>query len=142
KPTGKPSCWPSRGKSRRMSLSTLLFPFRNYGFAVAMGAIDWLIIWVYATTSLPGTHWHYTTVGEVLIKDPDFKIFPHLFIVAPLAAANNVLLGIMCLALWVVLYGYADSAYGSKVRGLLATLHWVGHIAMMLTLYFLVSWSS
>ena len=104
KPTGKASCWPSRTTSRRMSLSTLLFPFRNYGFAVALGAIYWLMIWVYATTTLPGTHWHYTTVGEILIKDEDFRIFPHLFLVTPLAAANNVLLGIMCLVLWVVLY--------------------------------------
>jgi hypothetical protein len=142
KPTGKPSAWPSRGKSRRMSLSTLLFPFRNYGFAVALGAIYWLIIWVYATTNLPGTHWHFSSVGEIMIKDPDFKIIPHLFIVAPLAAANNVLLGIMCLALWVVLYSYADTSYGQKIRVLLATLHWAGHIGMMLTLYFLVSWSS
>src|SRR5262249_24793817 len=69
-------------------------------------------------------------------------IFPHLFIVAPLAAANNVLLGIMCLALWVVLFAYADSGYGAKIRLALATWHWAGHIAMMLTLYFLVSWSS
>ena len=142
KPTGKPSCWPSRTTSRRMSLSTLLFPFRNYGFAVALGAIYWLMIWVYATTSLAGTHWKSPVVGDILIKDPEFKIFPHLFLVTPLAAANNVLLGIMCLVLWIVLYAYANSGYGTRVRVALASLHWTGHIAMMLTLYFLVSWSS
>jgi hypothetical protein len=41
-----------------------------------------------------------------------------------------------------VLYSYADTSYGQKIRVLLATLHWAGHIGMMLTLYFLVSWSS
>ena len=50
KSTGDPSCWPSRSKSRRLSLSTLAFPFRNYGFAVALGVIYWLMIWVFATT--------------------------------------------------------------------------------------------
>ncbi len=142
KPTGKPSCWPSRGKSRRMSLSTLLFPFRNYGFAVALGAIYWLFIWVFATTSLQGTRWRSPLVSNILLHDPDFKWFPHLFLIPPLAAANNVLLGIMCLVLWLVLFVYADGAYGTKVRAGLATLHWAGHITMMLALYFLVSWAT
>ncbi len=60
----------------------------------------------------------------------------------PLAAAQNVMLGIMCLALWIVLYGYADGAWGGKVKLAMGTLHWVAHIAMMIILYFAVSYSS
>jgi hypothetical protein len=140
--TEKASCWPSRGTSRRLSLSTLLFPFRNYGFAVALGVFYWLLTWFYATTRLEGTNWHYQSVGDILIKDPDFKIWPHLFLVTPLAAANNVMLGSLCLALWVILYVYADPSYGRRGKFVLASLHWTAHIAMMLALYFLVSWSS
>ncbi len=136
------SCWPSRGTSRRLSLSTLAFPFKNYGFAVCLGVFYWLLTWFYATTRLEGTNWHFDTVGDILIKDPDFKVFPHLFLVTPLAAANNVMLGILCLALWVILFVYADSGYGSRVRIALASVHWTAHVAMMLTLYFVVSWTS
>ncbi len=140
--TQKASCWPSRGTSRRLSLSTLAFPFKNYGFAVTLGIFYWLMTWFYATTRLEGTNWHYDTVGDILIKDPDFKVFPHLFLVTPLAAANNVMLGILCLALWVVLFVYADSGYGGRFRLALASIHWTAHVAMMLTLYFVVSWTS
>ncbi len=52
KSTGDPSCWPTRGKSRRLSLSTLAFPFRNYGFAVALGVIYWLMIWMFSTDAI------------------------------------------------------------------------------------------
>jgi TIR domain len=142
KQTTKPACWPSRATSRRVSLGALAFPFRNYGFTITLGAIYWLMIWIFATTSLPGTHWHYTTVGEILIKDEDFRIFPDLFLVTPLAIANNVLFEILALAFWVVLYIYADPQQGRNLRAMATSLHWAGHIAMMLTLYFLVSWSS
>ena len=52
--TGDPACWPSRGKSRRLSLTHLAFPFRNYGFAVFLGVIYWLMIWMFATTQVNG----------------------------------------------------------------------------------------
>ncbi len=136
-PTGKPSAWPSRGESRRLSLWTLAFPFHNYGYAVALGVIYWVMIWMFSTTPYSGS-----TVGETLIKDPEFHWWPGLFLLAPLAAATNVILGIWCLALWVVLYGYADGARGTKVKLLLGTLHWVAHIAMMIALYYAVSYFS
>lgn len=142
KSTSKASRWPSRATSLRLSLATLGFPFRNYGFAVCLGIFYWLMTWFYATTRLEGTNWNYDTVGDILVKDPEFKIFPHLFLVAPLAAANNVMLGILCLALWVILFVYADSSYGRRVKVGLATVHWTAHVAMMLALYFVVSWTS
>ena len=129
--TGEPSCWPSRSKSRRLSLSTLAFPFRNYGFAVALGVIYWLMIWMFATTPVQRNR----TVGETLISDPNFHWWPEIFMLAPLAAATNVMLGIWCLMLWVVLYGYADGAWGGKARVVLGTLHWMAHISMMIALY-------
>jgi len=135
--TDNPSCWPSRGESRRISLSTLAFPFRNYGYAVALGVIYWVMIWMFSTTPYNGS-----TVGETLISDPSFHWWPGIFMLAPLAAAANVILGIWCLALWVVLYGYADDARGGKVKLLLGTLHWAAHIAMMIALYYAVSYIS
>lgn len=135
--TGKPSCWPSRGESRRLSLSTLGFPFRNYGYAVTLGVIYWVMIWMFATTPYNGK-----TVGETMISDPTFHWWPGIFMLAPLAAATNVILGIWCLALWVVLYGYADGGSGKKVKLMLGTLHWMAHIATMVALYYAVSYIS
>jgi hypothetical protein len=135
--TGDPSCWPTRGTSRRLSLSTLAFPFRNYGYAVTLGIIYWVMIWMFSTTPHGAT-----TVGDTLIKDPSFHWWPGIFMLAPLAAASNVILGIWCLALWVVLYGYADGAWGGKVRVFMGTLHWLAHLAMMIALYFAVSYAS
>ena len=142
KSTDQPSCWPSRMTSRRLSLWTLAFPFKNYGFAVALGFFYWLITWFFATTRLEGSNWRFQEVGDILNKDPDFHWFPHIFIIAPLAAANNVMLGLLCLGLWVVLFIYADPAYGKRVRVALASLHWAAHIAMMLVLYAFISWTS
>lgn len=135
--TGEPSCWPTRGKSRRLSLSTLAFPFRNYGFAVALGVIYWVMIWMFSTTPYGGK-----TIGETLISDPNFHWWPGIFMLAPLAAATNVILGIWCLALWVVLYGYADGAWGGKARAVMGTLHWFAHLSMMIALYYAVSYAS
>ena len=137
KPTGSPSCWPSRGTSRLLSLKTLAFPFRNYGFAVTLGVIYWVMIWMFSTTPYGGK-----TVGETLISDPDFHWWPGIFMVAPFAAASNVILGIWCLVLWVVLYGYADGAWGRRVKLVLGTLHWAAHLAMMIALYYAVSYFS
>lgn len=142
KSTGEPSCWPSRGESRRLSLLTLGFPFKNYGFAVALGIFYWLMTWVFATTRFEGGPWKYKSVGDILIRDPEFSWFPDLFILTPLAAATNVMLGIMSLALWLVLYAYADSSRGGKVKLLIATLHWAGHVSMMIAMYFFVSYTS
>ncbi|HWK37342.1 MAG TPA: hypothetical protein VNR88_00350 [Hyphomicrobium sp.] len=135
--TGEPSCWPSRGQSRWLSLSTLGFPFRNYGYSVALGAIYWVMIWMFSTTPYGNM-----TVGETMLYDPNFHWWPGIFMLAPLAAATNVVLGIWCLGLWVVLYGYADGAWGGKVKALLGTLHWLAHIAMMVALYYAVSYFS
>jgi hypothetical protein len=137
KSTGKASCWPTRSESRRLSLWTLTFPFKNYGYAVALGVIYWVMIWMFSTTPYNGS-----TVGETLIQNPDFHWWPGLFLLAPLAAATNVILGIWCLALWVVLYGYADSGWGGKTKLVLGTLHWAAHIAMMIALYYAVSYFS
>jgi hypothetical protein len=142
KSTGRPSCWPSRGESRRLSLWTLGFPFRNYGFAVALGVIYWLIIWVFARTAYQGSEPIYNTVGDVLVRDPKFHYWPDVLLLTPLAAAQNVMLGIMGLALWLVLYSYADSAWGNKVKLAMGTLHWAAHIAMMIVLYFAVTRTS
>jgi hypothetical protein len=135
--TDEPTCWPSRGTSRLLSLKTLAFPFRNYGFAVALGIIYWVMIWMFSTTPYGGK-----TVGETLISDPNFHWWPGIFLLAPFAAATNVILGIWCLVLWVVLYGYADGAWGGKVRLVLGTLHWLAHISMMIALYYAVSYFS
>jgi len=137
KETGRPTCWPTRGMSRWLSLSTLAFPFRNYGFAVALGIIYWVMIWMFSTTPYGGK-----TVGETLISDPNFHWWPGIFILAPFAAASNVILGIWCLVLLVVLYGYADGAWGGRVRLVLGTLHWLAHISMMIALYYAVSYFS
>jgi len=136
-PTGKPSCWPSRSESRWLSLRTLAFPFRNYGYAVALGVIYWVMIWMFSTTPYDGK-----TVGETILHDPTFHWWPGIFMLAPLAAATNVILGIWCLALWVVLYGYADGAWGKKAKLVLGTLHWLAHISTMVALYYAVSYVS
>ena len=141
KTTGKPSCWPSRGRSRLLSLKTLAFPFTNYGFAVALGIFYWLMIWVFATTKFEGGPWAHKTVSQVILH-PQFDWLPELFLVTPLAAAENVMLGILSLALWIVLYVYADGHYGRRVKVALATVHWMAHIATMIALYFAVSWTS
>ena len=41
--------------------------------------------------------------------------------------------------LWLVLYVYADGAWGGKARVVLGTLHWAAHVSMMIALYFAVS---
>jgi len=141
KDTGEPSCWPSRGTCRLLSLRTLTFPFKNYGFAVSLGVFYWLMIWVFATTRFEGGPWPNQTVSQIIL-DKEFDWLPELFVVTPLAAATNVMLGIMSLALWIVLYVYADGQYGRRVKIALASVHWLAHVAAMIALYFLVSWSS
>ncbi len=139
--TRQPSCWPSRGTSRFFSLKTLAFPFKNYGFSVALGIFYWLMIWLYATTRFESGPWANEAVSQIIL-DPHFDWLPELFLVTPLAAATNVMLGILSLVLWIVLYVYADGHYGRRIKALLATVHWLGHVATMLALYFFVSWSS
>jgi hypothetical protein len=141
KSTGRPACWPSRGTSRRLSFLTLAFPFRYYGFAVCLGLFYWMMTWLYATTKVEGGLWKYSSVGDILIRDPTFTL-RDLFIVTPLAAASNVMLGILSLALWVILYVYADARYGRRVKTMMATVHWGAHISLMIALYFAVSWTS
>jgi hypothetical protein len=141
--TNEPTAWPARGTSLRLSLSTLLFPFRNYGYAVALGIIYWLVIWVFARTTYAGSDpTKYKTVGDVLNFDPQFSWFPDLLLLAPFAAADNVMLGLLCLALWVVLFSYADSKWGGKVKVAMGTAHWLAHISMMIFLYWGISVSS
>jgi hypothetical protein len=139
--TGEVACWPSRGTSRLHSLKTLAFPFTNYGFAVGLGVFYWLMMWVYATTRFEAGPWAGKTVSQVILG-PEFDWLPELFLVTPLAAAENVMLGILSLSLWIVLYLYADGHYGRRVKVVLATLHWFAHIATMIALYFAVSSSS
>lgn len=142
-PTKERSCWPSRTRSRFLSLKTLMFPFTNYGFSVALGIFYWLMIWVFSTTTLPAGDWKGWLVGDVLTNpNSGFHVFPHIFMVAPLAAATNVMLGILSLALWIVLFLYADSAYGTRGRLVLGSLHWLAHVSMMIVLYFAVSYGS
>jgi hypothetical protein len=141
KATGRPSCWPSRGMSRILSLKTLAFPFTNYGYAVGLGVFYWLMMWVYATTKFDSGPWSGKTVSQVIL-DPEFDWMPELFLVTPLAAATNVMLGILSLALWIVLFAYADGRYGTRGRVVLATAHWAAHIATMIALYFSVSYTS
>ncbi|MCK9912967.1 hypothetical protein MXD81_27695, partial [Microbacteriaceae bacterium K1510] len=76
-------------------------------------------IWMFSTTQVDGQ-----SVGNTILHDPKFHWWPGIFMLAPLAAATNVILGIWCLCLWVVLYGYADSAWGGKAKVVLGTLHW------------------
>ena len=54
----------------------------------------------------------------------------------------NVILGIWRLVLWLVLYGYADGAWGAKARAVMGSLHWAAHLAMMIPLYYAVSYAS
>ena len=123
-----PRAGPSRGTSRRLSLSTLAFPFRNYGFAVALGVIYWLMIWVFATHACDGSDRQYKTVGDILNQGSELPLVAGPFMLRRWPPRHNVMLGIMCLVLWVVLYVYADGAWGSKVRAGDGTLHWVAHI--------------
>jgi hypothetical protein len=141
KASATPACWPSRGTSRTLSLKTLAFPFTNYGYAVALGVFYWLMMWVFATTKFEAPPWAGKTVSQVILAK-DFDLLPELFLVTPLAAAENVMLGILSLALWIVLYVYADGKYGRRVKALLATVHWVAHVATMIALYFLISFTS
>jgi hypothetical protein len=46
------------------------------------------------------------------------------------------------LMLWLVLYFYADGAWGNKARLVMGSLHWAAHVAMMILLYFAVSITS
>lgn len=142
KATRKPTCWPSRGTSRRLSLKTLAFPLRNYGFAACLGVFYWLMTWLFATTRLEDSVWTEKIVGDILIRDPEFDWFPDVLIITPLAAANNVLLGMVSLVFWIVLFAYADPRFGRRIKAVLASVHWLAHVAMMLALYYAVSWTS
>ena len=104
-----------------MSLCDAAVPLQELRVRRRLGIFYWLITWFFATTRLEGSNWRFQEVGDILNKDPDFHWFPHIFIVAPLAAANNVMLGLLCLGLWVVLFVYADAAYGKRVRVALAS---------------------
>jgi hypothetical protein len=142
KSTGKPAVWPSRGTSRRLSLMTLGFPFRYYGFAVCLGIFYWLMTWLYATTEVQANigGWQATSVGDILIKEA--HSLRDIVLVTLMAAAGSVMLGILSLALGVILFLYADPRFGTRVRILMATLHWLGHISLMIALYFAVTWTS
>jgi hypothetical protein len=43
----KPRCYPDRWQSRWMSLRNLLFPIYNWKFAIGIGAIYWLVTWMF-----------------------------------------------------------------------------------------------
>jgi hypothetical protein len=141
--THRLTCWPSRTRSRLLGLSAVLFPFRNYGFAVCFGFYYWLMTWLMGTTRLEDSPWNFHRVSDIMTNPKsDFTWFPGALLLAPLAAANNFNLGVMSLLLAIVLYFYADDRYGRRVKALAAGLHWLAHIAAMLALYYVVALTS
>ena len=137
------AAWPSRWRSRLISLRRLTYPFSNYRFAVAMGIVYWVMIWLFASTPFEGSDpQRYRTVGDVLNLDPSFHWFPDLILLVPLAAAANTLFSASLVLLWLTLYYYVDQRLGRAARVSLATLHWFCHVTAMIGLYFVMSVST
>jgi hypothetical protein len=142
KKTERLSCWPSRIRSRILSLWTLTFPFRNFGFAMSIGIFYWLMTWLFGTTELKGAdEWSGKTAGELLVSHELLDPLS-VFLVTLSAAVNNVMLGFLSLMLAIVLFLYADSRYGTRVKFLLAGAHWLAHVTAMISLYVGVTFSS
>lgn len=135
--TARRATWPSTTTSVRLAINVLLFPFRHYGFSVALGILYWMYVWMFSTTFVNGH-----AVGQTLIQDPNFHWYPGIFLLVPLALATNLMLGVMTLFMWVVLYAYADGSRGAGIKAALGTLHWSAHLAMMISAYYLVSYTS
>ena len=49
KQTTANACYPSKATSYRLALGNWLFPFRNFGFCLAVGIVYWLLTWTFAT---------------------------------------------------------------------------------------------
>ena len=143
KSTGEASCWPSRGDEPALEPARRWrFPFRNYGFAVALGVIYWLMIWVFATTRFEGSDPGSTRrVGDILIRDPDVQIGSRDLFIADAARRGE---RTSCSASCAWCCGSCSTptptaVVAAKSRLVIATLHWAAHVSMMIALYFVVS---
>lgn len=137
--TREPACWPSRKESRWLSLGVLAFPFSNYAFSVGLAVYYWLMTWLYSVTKVELRKNETHTVADWLI---DMPLTPPVSIAETwgltlLSGAAEPMLGLLTLALWALLYLYAESSR-AWVRVLMATSHTLAHIIMMVVLYLLL----
>ncbi|MFA6140723.1 MAG: hypothetical protein WC684_08370, partial [Hyphomicrobium sp.] len=131
------AAWPSPWHSRLMSLRRLAYPFSNYRFTLALGVFYWVMIWMLATTPVGGA-----TVGDTMLRDPNFHWFPGVVLLVPLAVGTNVVLGMYLLLFWLTLYAYVDQRLSRGARAWLATLHWSCHVVGIVFLYYVATYVS
>lgn len=140
--TNEPACFPSRGASRRLSVALLLFPFRNYSFAVGLGFVYWIMTWLFATSR----GFHGETINKYIFDKTneskswfwwlgDGGVF---FLKSFMTGIGDVTVGLPALVLLGVLYAYCD-VKRTALRVIVAFLHFMAHIVTMTGL--LVFWA-
>ena len=101
-----PTCYPSRGRSRVLSLMNLAFPFYNFWFALGIGFIYWLITWEFY--SIAGRHdisaGKIDAVGVHTGYLDTFSYFPLYLMQACLVSIPlaGMLAGLLALLIWYV----------------------------------------
>lgn len=147
------ACWPSRSESRWHSFRALSFPFRNYGFAFALGIIYWLMSWPYAVTKIGNDYASDLLFGlgsreglkdgliKSLMEAPTFlEQLGYVWKIVVLTLRVGIInpgLGFIALGILLVLIGYAEArSRAGKIA--MGVLHWLGHLAAAVLLYILL----
>jgi hypothetical protein len=122
--------YPSRGRSRMLTLKNLWLPFRNWRFALLLGFVYLLYAWVFNIAApkdaVVGTAHTGMNVGDAAA--------------VATAAQNNPAFFFMLLGLWVGLIAYVDANLSNRFlkwlnmpsKLLFGTLHYSAHVMALL----------
>lgn len=141
-PYRAPHIYPSKTKSRLLSLKNLLLPFRNRKFALAMGFIYFLYAWVFKVSApavdfkqfspAAGTEMTGVQSMDFLLKAFEETISPTRVLSA---ITESPVFLFLLLGLWFGLVCYVDLGSGlmRKVgKFLLGTAHFLSHLTSLL----------
>ena len=137
-----PKCYPSKTRSYLLSLGNIFFPFFNPAFAVGIGVIYWLITWQFQ--NLVGEYGISGGKIDALGVSSAFaSVLPYMPLYLVQAMVASISLVAMLGALYATLIWYVDAIERPSLRryvtkGVVGTLHFAAHLAVMFTLSLLV----
>jgi len=133
-----PTCYPSRNRSRLLSLKNLAFPFYNIPFAIGIGLIYWLLTWQFYAVA----EQHDISAGKidaVGVHTGYFETLGYFPLYLIQACLVSIPLSAMLLALLVTLVWYVAAPERPRWKRLLAKIglgvgHFTAHLFAMFAL--------
>lgn len=134
--------YPAASTSRRLSLGSLLFPFKNPAFSGFIGAVYLFYTWIWQSASrLAGDGSGPSLLEQLAHLGMDLKKFQGLFVVLAGSIAHSPQSILLLLLLFAGLVGYADRrTWRGKL--LLGGLHTGFHLAALMLSMWLFAWLS